>query len=1004
MAQMQPGMRVVRGPDWFSKRQDGGEGYVGTLVYVPKQDASDGMVTVVWDSGRELRYRAGKNGKYDLRVLDNATAGIIQGGITCDECNQTPIQGMRWKCSLCDDYDLCTDCYMKGKHDIAHAFVRMDTSMAVAVGLPPRLHSKKMETCGIFQGAEIMRGPHWKWKNDDGGEGQIGSVIKITDWTDKGVTSYHGGVEVKWQMTKKTGTYRLGGEGSVDLIYTKSGKGDAYYPTHLPVVDVISPGEVVLKRSDKVRVNLDITSFEQMQKYDIYGGWNKDMEQCTKELGTVIDLHFGGKTVKVQYEDAKKWTINKQALTRVHSFSNGQPVQILDSYNAVKELQEGHGGWNDEMKDALGQVGRIVRIDKDGDLKVKVSTGHIWVLNPTCCMPCENKAKEEGAPEVNASDDEDSDDEDVDAEDLSRNMNVVADALAQLFVDLLRGVPGTVPGEITLVQAAAKGDLETVKSILEKSPDKVNMQIESKTSLHLASYEGRKEVVMYLLQKKADIEMEDNEGDTALHYAAYGKEEGTLSVLLDHGAKIDKQNKKGQTALHIAIGKASFPCTRQLIKKGANVTIKDKDQDTPMHDAIIQKESQPDLVKFVLQSKTADYTITNRKGFNILHFATLRNFKQAVEIITSRKKGIVNVQMSEGFTALHIAAANDHVEIASFLIRMAQAEINARDKNQRTPLHIAVAQRHKRTVELLISASCDTGAADELGNTALHVAQMSNALPAVLARLLGVKTHDETGLQISSLLIEAGSDISMKNKAGLTPLDLCTDDSTKEYLKKISQQAKTKSFATTQRGVTLPPYWEPMKRQETLKRVELQSGNSLHGKEKESVIKSFRQTLPQAEILRIERIQNPFLWEHYFLTRRRFEAEYGPGCANELDLYHGTAFDVVHAICDQNFDFRLAGERVGTLFGKGTYFAIQAKYSDGYAAPDDNGMKYIFQAKVLAGNMTLGDPSYKRPPAINERDPQSKLFDSCVDDVLTPRIFCVFNQNQYYPEYLIAYK
>ena len=48
----------------------------GTIIYVPKEGSSDDKVTVIWDNGRELRYRAGKDGKYDLRLLDNAQVGM----------------------------------------------------------------------------------------------------------------------------------------------------------------------------------------------------------------------------------------------------------------------------------------------------------------------------------------------------------------------------------------------------------------------------------------------------------------------------------------------------------------------------------------------------------------------------------------------------------------------------------------------------------------------------------------------------------------------------------------------------------------------------------------------------------------------------------------------------------------------------------------------------------------------------------------------------------------
>ena len=47
----------------------------GTVIYVPKAGSSYQEVTVVWDNGREARYRAGQDGNYDLRLLDNATIG-----------------------------------------------------------------------------------------------------------------------------------------------------------------------------------------------------------------------------------------------------------------------------------------------------------------------------------------------------------------------------------------------------------------------------------------------------------------------------------------------------------------------------------------------------------------------------------------------------------------------------------------------------------------------------------------------------------------------------------------------------------------------------------------------------------------------------------------------------------------------------------------------------------------------------------------------------------------
>ena len=89
---LRTGVRVVRGPDWPSpSSEDGGEGFVGTVVEVPPLDSAGGnaaaadrpsssqldSVTVQWDVGTRGSYRCGTEGKYDLRILDTAQAGKI---------------------------------------------------------------------------------------------------------------------------------------------------------------------------------------------------------------------------------------------------------------------------------------------------------------------------------------------------------------------------------------------------------------------------------------------------------------------------------------------------------------------------------------------------------------------------------------------------------------------------------------------------------------------------------------------------------------------------------------------------------------------------------------------------------------------------------------------------------------------------------------------------------------------------------------------------------------
>lgn len=76
------GVRVVRGPDWSWGNQDGGEGFVGTLIEVKMNPPSVGKsaghtVVVAWDNGVTSNYRVGYDDKYDLRAFDSGPSGVL---------------------------------------------------------------------------------------------------------------------------------------------------------------------------------------------------------------------------------------------------------------------------------------------------------------------------------------------------------------------------------------------------------------------------------------------------------------------------------------------------------------------------------------------------------------------------------------------------------------------------------------------------------------------------------------------------------------------------------------------------------------------------------------------------------------------------------------------------------------------------------------------------------------------------------------------------------------
>ncbi|XP_018569323.1 ZZ-type zinc finger-containing protein P35G2.11c-like [Anoplophora glabripennis] len=73
----------------------------------------------------------------------NQKQDSVHRRIQCDECNIFNIRGIRYKCNICRNYDLCERCYNANKHDVHHNFKRLDCPNSVGVILPPRVTSRR---------------------------------------------------------------------------------------------------------------------------------------------------------------------------------------------------------------------------------------------------------------------------------------------------------------------------------------------------------------------------------------------------------------------------------------------------------------------------------------------------------------------------------------------------------------------------------------------------------------------------------------------------------------------------------------------------------------------------------------------------------------------------------------------------------------------------------------------------------------------------------------------
>uniref|UniRef100_A0A671QDB4 Poly [ADP-ribose] polymerase n=1 Tax=Sinocyclocheilus anshuiensis TaxID=1608454 RepID=A0A671QDB4_9TELE len=194
----------------------------------------------------------------------------------------------------------------------------------------------------------------------------------------------------------------------------------------------------------------------------------------------------------------------------------------------------------------------------------------------------------------------------------------------------------------------------------------------------------------------------------------------------------------------------------------------------------------------------------------------------------------------------------------------------------------------------------------------------------------------------------------------------------------------------------LPSDWEDMKGQPVVL-VKLTAGS----KEFAKVEKEFRRTNLTSNIIEIERVQNSALWKSYIIKKEELEDK-NKHKKNEKLLFHGTGPDKTDQINNHGFNRSFAGMN-GAMYGNGSYFAVDPKYSaHGYSKPDINGHKRMYLVRVLVGDFTQGKQGLPVPPAKSSNS--ADLYNSVTDNMNNPTMFVIFNDVQAYPEYLITFQ
>ena len=300
-------------------------------------------------------------------------------------------------------------------------------------------------------------------------------------------------------------------------------------------------------------------------------------------------------------------------------------------------------------------------------------------------------------------------------------------------------------GETPLYKAAASGHKDVAYLLLENKADPNARNNDGLTPLHVAARLGQKDVVDLLLTSKADVDSKDSEGQTPLFYAAVAGQEDAAELLVANKADVMSRNNKGQTPLHFAAISGKIEIARLLLANNAEVNAKDAGGGTPLRYSAAYGHKR--MTTFLRQQGAVeDVTEAERNGDKRAEAAIML----AVKSDTLEKVK----EMLQDNPSLANANLKGQIPVADKIV------INGVDVSRNsdfTPLLIAAQSCRKGMVELLLANKADVTCKDGLGDTPLHIA------------ILGCK--QETKEMVVALL-ESGADVNGKDSLGRTPLQL----------------------------------------------------------------------------------------------------------------------------------------------------------------------------------------------------------------------------------------
>ncbi|RSL65837.1 hypothetical protein CEP54_004070 [Fusarium duplospermum] len=245
-----------------------------------------------------------------------------------------------------------------------------------------------------------------------------------------------------------------------------------------------------------------------------------------------------------------------------------------------------------------------------------------------------------------------------------------------------RGIAREFPGfrgQSPFLLAAANGDLEVMKLLLDKGVNTKVTDEDGCTALHLmaessADDETKEQAVELLVKAGADVNARDKRQCTPLDYSVWQSSpsnEKMTEILLKHGADVHALDDEGSTSLMHASIQGSVGVMKMLLQAGVDVTVRNKDGCTAL-DFAAAADSDHEARFKLLQEHGAEIAALTDMTETVVHNAVEHCTVDAVEELFKLYPAAADSahnRANDNMNALDIAAANGKREHLEFLLQ-----------------------------------------------------------------------------------------------------------------------------------------------------------------------------------------------------------------------------------------------------------------------------------------------------------------------------------------------